>query len=169
MEQCTHIKIKENIKNISEEEVVAAQNMWIDALINISKTFEDKGFDEAKVLASQVLDTAYLYQDVPVLFKPTLARQPQSFRPTREGALAYFIGHSDSFKNDTGFALKGWRQGSCKNISILIHGNMAVALCYVELKDKEGKVTGLDKTWTYIKDEMGALRIAGHHSSSPVS
>jgi len=42
-----------------------------------------------------------------VLFKPTLPVNPQTFRATRAGALAYFVGGDPSFPKDKGFALKG--------------------------------------------------------------
>lgn len=55
--------------------------------------------------ASAVLDAAYGYNIGPVLFKPTLTVVPQTFRPTKEGALAYFVGSDKDFPNDSGFAL----------------------------------------------------------------
>ena len=37
----------------------------------------------------------------------------------------------------------------------------------VMITDKAGKVTTVDKTWTYVKDTAGKLRIVVHHSSLP--
>jgi hypothetical protein len=34
---------------------------------------------------------------------------------------------------------------------------------------KDGKVTTVDKTWKYVKDDAGKLRIVLHHSSLPYS
>lgn len=35
----------------------------------------------------------------------------------------------------------------------------------VHFTDKDGKVTSVDKTWMFVKDDAGALRIVAHHSS----
>jgi hypothetical protein len=37
----------------------------------------------------------------------------------------------------------------------------------VNLTDKDGKVTTVDETWGFKKDEQGKLRIVLHHSSLP--
>ena len=39
----------------------------------------------------------YGYQFGPVLFKPTLTAAPQTFRTTRDGALAYFVGGDPNY------------------------------------------------------------------------
>jgi hypothetical protein len=35
----------------------------------------------------------------------------------------------------------------------------------VHFTDKDGNVTTVDKTWQYVKDDAGQLRIVVHHSS----
>jgi hypothetical protein len=35
-----------------------------------------------------------------VAFKPTLTQQPQTFRGTKAGALAYFVGGNATYPND---------------------------------------------------------------------
>ena len=35
----------------------------------------------------------------------------------------------------------------------------------VNITGKDGKVTTVDKTWKFVKDDAGKLRIAVHHSS----
>ncbi len=37
----------------------------------------------------------------------------------------------------------------------------------VMLTDKKGQVTQVDKTWGFVKDNQGKLRIVLHHSSLP--
>jgi hypothetical protein len=37
----------------------------------------------------------------------------------------------------------------------------------VLLTNKDGKVTTVDKTWQFLKDDNGNLRIILHHSSLP--
>jgi hypothetical protein len=154
---------------ISESEVLAAQKAWGDALVAISTTYETKGLDAAKVLAGKVIDAAYGYQFGAVLFKPTLTVAPQTFRTTRAGALAYFVGGDPAFPSDTGFAFKGWRKVEIKNAGIFISGNTATTMGNVLITDKDGKVTIVDKTWQFLKDDNGNLRIILHHSSLPFS
>jgi hypothetical protein len=154
-------------KSISESEVVAAQKAWGEALVSISTTYEQKGITAAKSLAEKTIDSAYGYQFGPVLFKPTLTVSPQTFRTTKAGALAYFVGGNPAFPNDTGFALKGWRKVEVRNAAIMLSGGTATSMGNVMITDKSGKVTTVDKTWTYMKDDSGKLRIVGHHSSLP--
>jgi hypothetical protein len=152
---------------ITEADVIAAQNAWGDALVSISRTYDEEGFEAAKKLAGEVLDSAYAYQMGPVLFKPTLTVSPQTFRTTREGALAYFVGGDANFPKDTGFALNGWQSYEIKNAGIFIDGNTAISMGNVMLTNKDGNVTTVDKTWGYLRDKDGALRIVLHHSSLP--
>jgi len=75
---------------ITKAEVNAAQQAWCDALVAIGKTSEEGG--DAKALATKVLTEAYDYDKGKVFFKPTLAYGKNTFRPTKAGALAYFVG-----------------------------------------------------------------------------
>lgn len=100
-----------------------------------------------------------------VLFKPTLTVNPQTFRTTRAGALAYFVGGDPAFPKDTGFALKGWTRCDVANSAIFIAGDSAATMGKVHITGKDGKVTTVDKTWKFVKDDAGKLRIVVHHSS----
>lgn len=154
---------------ITEAEVLAAQRAWGEALVRISKDYEAGGLAKARATAESVLDAAYGYQYGPVLFKPTLAKAPQAFRTTRDGALAYFVGGSQEYPDDSGFALKGWRSVEIKNVAIQLRGDTAMSMGNVMFTDKNGKVTTVDKTWGYARDDKGTLRIVLHHSSLPTS
>jgi hypothetical protein len=153
--------------SISEAEVLAAQKAWGDALVAISEAHAKSGQPAAKALAEQVIDAAYGYNFGPVLFKPTLTEAPQTFRTTREGALAYFVGGNPNFPKDTGFALKGWKKVEIANAAIFLAGDVASTMGNVLMTDKDGKVTTVDKTWKFKKDDAGKLRIVVHHSSLP--
>ena len=153
--------------NITEAEVLAAQKAWGDALIKISDDFASGGIVKAKATASAVLDAAYGYNMGPVLFKPTLSSSPQTFRTTKEGALSYFVGGDSKFPKDTGFALGGWKKVDIDNAAMHINGDVANTMGNVTMTDKNGKVTVVDKTWTFKKDDMGKVRIVLHHSSLP--
>lgn len=154
---------------ITEAEVIAAQKAWCQALVDINAAYEKGGQPAAKALAEKVIDSAYGYQMGAVLFKPTLTVAPQTFRTTRDGALAYFVGGDSKYPKDTGFALKGWRQCEAQNAAVFITGDSASSMGNVKMTDKAGKVTTVDKTWKYVKDDAGKLRIVLHHSSLPYS
>lgn len=151
---------------ITEAEVRAAQTAWCKALVDISATAAKDGQPAAKALAEKVIDSAYGYQMGAVLFKPTLTVAPQTFRTTRAGALAYFVGGDPNFPKDTGFALKGWTKCEVQNAAIILTGDSASSMGNVSITNKDG-VTTVDKTWTYVKDDAGKLRIVVHHSSLP--
>jgi hypothetical protein len=150
---------------ISEAEVLAAQKGWCEALVEISATNAKSGPAAAKALAESVIDSAYAYQMGPVLFKPTLAVNPQTFRTTRAGALSYFVGGDPAYPNDSGFALNDWTKCEIDNAAVFIAGDSASTMGKVHFTDKDGNVTTVDKTWQYVKDDAGQLRIVVHHSS----
>ena len=153
--------------NITEAEVKAAQDAWGKALIQISDDFASGGIAKAKATANRVLDAAYGYNLGLVLFKPTLTHSDQTFRTTKPGALAYFVGDDPSFPSDKGFALGGWKKYEYRNAGVFITGDLALTMGKVILTDKDGKVTTVDKTWAFKKDSQGQLRIVLHHSSLP--
>jgi hypothetical protein len=79
-------------------------------LVEISKTFEESGYKEAKRIAKFLLIVAYGYsKDIPVLFKPMLASGSEAFQTLEEGALSYFVGGNKNYK-DSGFAIQGWHK-----------------------------------------------------------
>ena len=152
---------------ITEQELAAARESWGDALVAISKAFEEEGIDAARVAANRALDTAYGFDLGQVLFKPTMAGGEQTFRTTREGALAYFVGHTDEYPGDSGFGIKGWRSVVSETAASFIQGDVAMWMGWITFIDKDGDITKVDKSWGYKKDEAGTLRIVLHHSSLP--
>lgn len=151
--------------NITEEMVVSAQRAWAESLLKISKTHLDGG-DYVKV-ANEVLDKGYNYANGIVLFKPTLTTGEQTFRLDREGALAYFVGGNQKYKDDTGFALKGWVKYVVANKGIILNGSTAISMGNIFLTDKNGNEVVVDKTWGFKMNEQGELKIILHHSSLP--
>jgi hypothetical protein len=152
---------------ITTSEVEDAQRAWCGALVAISTEADTKGQPTAKALAEKVLDSAYAYNMGPVLFKPTLTVAPQTFRTTRDGALAYFVGGNTAYPNDGGFALKHWRRCQSENAGVVITGNSAISMGNVSFWDDKGNLTKVDKTWGYVRGSDGKLRIVLHHSSLP--
>lgn len=142
-----------------------AVQAWCNALLLISET-DMKGGD-AKKAASQVLDAAYNYQDGnKTLFKPTLTHGAQTFRLTKEGALAYFVGGNKKFPDDDGFARKDWVKARFKPAGVTIDGDIALWMGNVWLTDAKGKTTMVDKTFVF-KFTNGKPRILVHMSALP--
>ncbi|MEL6789260.1 MAG: phosphoribosyl-AMP cyclohydrolase [Pseudomonadota bacterium] len=152
---------------ITQAELEQARTNWGDALVAIAKAFENGGIDEARGVADGVLDAAYGYNLGPVLFKPTLASGEKTFRPTKKGALSYFVGHDGDFPLDGGFGIRGWREVTSDTSASFIEGDVAMWMGWVTMTDKDGNVTKVDKSWGYKKDADGTLRIVLHHSSLP--
>ncbi len=151
--------------NITDKMVIDAQKKWSEGLLKISKTHMEGG-DYIKV-ASDVIDAGYNYQNGIVLFKPTLTTGEQTFRMDKEGALAYFVGGNSKYKDDKGFALKGWVRYVTKNYGIILNGSTAISMGNIYLYDKAGNETVVDKTWGFKMNELGELKIILHHSSLP--
>ena len=153
--------------SITEADLASARQAWGDALVAIAKTYEDGGIEAARALTGDILDTAYGYDLGPVLFKPTLASGDKTFRPTREGALAYFVGHDDTYPLDSGFGIKGWREVTSESAAHFIEGDVGIWQGNINCIDRDGKVTRVDKTFGYKKVADGTLKIILHHSSLP--
>jgi hypothetical protein len=156
---------------ITEQQVNAAQQAWCDGLVNVAQTHAKGG--DAKAVAAKMIDDLYDYADGKVFFKPTLAYGPRTFRPTREGALAYFVGGNPNFPEDTGFALKGWTRARFDNNAaengIQIHGDIAITMGNVYVTGPDGKEVMVDKTFVFRRCKDGNLRLCVHKSALPFS
>ena len=69
----TETVVNDNI--ISRREVRKAFKAWTQALVDISQTYKNDGFDVAEALAGDVIDGAYAYELGAVAFKPTWASE----------------------------------------------------------------------------------------------
>ncbi|MCH7411560.1 hypothetical protein MM239_19395 [Belliella sp. DSM 111904] len=155
---------------ITYDEVIAAQEAWCKALVEIGRLKEEGG--DYKAYAEQVLTDAYNYDKGKVFFKPTLTHGDQTFRNTKDGALAYFVGGDSKYPNDKGFALNPWVSARFENTGgntqgIQIYGSVAITMGNVWVMDKEGNEVMVDKTWVFKKGDDGKLRIIVHKSSLP--
>lgn len=154
---------------IAEAEVNAAQQAWCDGFVRISRVHKEGG--DYKAVADRVIDDLYDYKEGRVFFKPTLATGKNTFRPTREGALSYFIGGNKNFPEDTGFALKDWVKVRYDNNAaengIQIHGDIAVTMGNVYLTNAKGDEVMVDKTFVFRRGADGKLRLCVHKSALP--
>ncbi len=156
---------------ITEQEVNAAQQAWCDGLVRVAQVHARGG--DAKAEAAKMIDDLYDYAGGQVFFKPTLAFGPRTFRPTREGALAYFVGGNPAFPEDTGFALKGWTKARYDNNAaengIQVHGDIAITMGNVYITGADGKEVMVDKTFVFRRCKDGNLRLCVHKSALPFS
>jgi len=158
---------------ISRAEVLAVQDAWANAVVNISNTYLAGG--DFVAVAGAAAAELYGYGHSNVLFKPTLASVNQ-FRPTANGALSYFVGNSNvanGYAEDGGFAInggKGWSAAVFENHQIEINGNVAAAMGnYYFTSADDGNVSKVEYSFNYKRTEDGKLRIFLHHSSKPYS
>ncbi len=151
---------------LTEADVLAAQQAWGEALIQISRDYSMGGIERARATAEATLNAAYAFNHGTVLFNPTLTSGETTFRMTHDGALAYFVGGCETYP-DSGFALKGWESFDIQNAGILINGDMAITMGHVMLTNGDGDTTKVDKTWGFQRFDDGDLRIVLHHSSLP--
>ena len=156
---------------ITEQEVNDAQQAWCNGLVRVAQTHASGG--DARAEAAKMIDDLYDYAEGKVFFKPTLAFGPRTFRPTKEGALAYFVGGNPSFPEDTGFALKGWTKARYDNNAaengIQIHGELAITMGNVYITGPDGKEVMVDKTFVFRRCADGKLRLCVHKSAIPFS
>jgi len=154
---------------ITEAEVNAAQQAWCDALVKIGKVHAQGG--DYKAVANQTITDLYDYDSGKVFFKPTLAHGPNTFRPTKAGALSYFVGGNAAFPEDTGFALKHWvdvrYDNNAAENGIQIHGDIAITMGNVYLTNDKGEQVVVDKTFAFRKCPDGKLRLIVHKSALP--
>ena len=148
---------------ISEQDIIKAQELWAENIINIGKIYLEKG--DYKDYARKFVKNFYAYDIGKVLFKPTLASKNQ-FRNTFDDALSYFV--KGSIQEDEGFALKCWNNIRYEDRNIVILDNYAFAMGNYFFKssnaDNEIKV---EYTFGYIKKKEQHLVINLHHSSLP--
>ena len=152
---------------IVQQDILKALNDWGESLIAISRAYEDNGLASARAIAEQTLDRLYGFELGPVLFKPTLSGGPDTFRPTKIGALSYFIGNDPEYPNDSGFAIKFWRSVKPETSATFIQSDVAMWMGWVSFIDKNNSIVKVDKTFGYAKDKNGTLKIVLHHSSLP--
>ena len=152
---------------ISEKELTEARFAWGEGIISISKSYNEKGIDEATTVANKVLDNLYGFEFGPVLFKPTLSGGTQTFRTNKEGALSYFLGNNSKYPEDTGFGIKSWCKFDSQTSGIFLEKNVAIWMGWVTLTNNLGELIKVDKSWGYKKSSNGTLKIVSHHSSIP--
>lgn len=149
---------------ITLDELNAAQAEWCARLVAISQAHQ-KG-EDAEAVAVKALEDLYNFDNGDVLFKPTLTHGEQTFRPTKDAALAYFVGGNAEYPNDNGFARNPFVSARAQIKHYFTKGDVAIAMGNVWITDKDGKEIMVDKTFGYVR-EGDKLKIVAHHSSLP--
>lgn len=152
-------------------DVIECQTKWGKAITHVSKQYLNK--QDFVAAASDALSELYAYECDEVLFKPTKANTIR-FRPTKQGALSYFVGCqnvSDGFVEDNGFAINGgncWADVAFDNHKIYLNGNTAIAMgVYHFVCATTKETTTVEYTIGYKRYKDGNVRIFLHHSSLP--
>jgi len=159
---------------ITEDEVLACQAGWVNAIQDISKAYLDGG--DFVGAAGEAAGALYGYGHHDVLFKPTKATK-NPFRPTGESAMSYFVGAknfagSEKYEGeDGGFAInggQGWKKVVFNNHKIDLNGDTALAMgSYDFTCATTGDVSTVEYTFGYKRCADGKPRIYLHHSSVP--
>jgi len=152
-------------KQFTKEMVESTLQLWCDNVVLVGKTYAEKG--DVKKLATQILSDNYDYDKGKVLFKPTLAFASQTFRSTKEGALAYFIGGDKSYPDDKGFKLKPWVKVWYNKLDYILHGDIAILQCNVHLIGADDSHIFVNKSFVFKICNDGKVRIILHQSSLP--
>ena len=148
----------------TKEKVHAMLQAWCDAVVATGKAYTDNG--DAKDFANQVLTETYDYDAGNVLFKPTLSSGEQTFRPTKEGALSYFVGKNSSFPSDHGFLLEPWTKVWFTEEDFILNDNLAIVQCNIHFISKEREIF-VNKSFVFKICADLKVRIILHHSSLP--
>ena len=149
--------------NISEDDVIYAQRLWADHVIQIGDLYTNNS--NYKKAAYDFVSNFYAYGIGNVLLKPTLATKNQ-FRLKFDDALSYFVG--GSIKEDKGFALKPWKEIRFGDRSFILEDHTALVMGnYYFLASNASEEVKVEYTFGYIKNYNGKLIINLHHSSLP--
>lgn len=148
---------------IVKSEIAAAHEAWGAGVVAIGKAYES-GQDYVQV-AEDHIDRLYDYGSGPVLFAPTRASEIP-FRPTRAGALSYFVGGSSEYPEDHGFALRPWRKVRFTDVGLRLIDDCALSMGHYTFTSDDDELMA-EFTLAYRHDEEGRLRIVLHHSSLP--
>ena len=147
-----------------KNDVLKAQEAWANAIVKIGSVKNDRALCEKET--EELLIELYDFEKEEILFKPSKAASIQ-FRTTKEGTKSYFIGGSDNFPEDNGFALQPWMKIRFENAGIILEERRAIALGNYFFTDLNGKEMKVEFSFGYLLNDKGELKIDLHHSSIP--
>lgn len=149
----------------TDDMVHTALQTWCDNVVAVGVAHANGG--DAQAFSQQVLTDNYDYDNGKVLFKPTLTFGQNTFRPTKEGALSYFVGGNEDFPEDRGFKLKPWVKVWYSEVDVILHGDLAITQCNVHFIGADDSHLFVNKSFVFKECDDGKVRIILHQSSLP--
>jgi len=158
--------IREEAEEMFTEDMVHdALQTWCDNVVAVGKVHADGG--DVRAFATKILSDHYDYDNGKVLFKPTLTYGAQTFRPTKQGALSYFVGQDENFPDDKGFKLKPWVKVWYSKLEYIVHDVLAIVQCNVHFIGSDDSHIFVNKSFVFKQCDDGRVRIILHQSSLP--
>ena len=144
----------------TKQDLLEFVTSWADGLSMIRTAYEKN--DDYKAIALEFINKYYLFDEEPVLFKPTLTNKT-IFRNSTDEALSYFIG--GKYSEDTGFALKAYESININETNTVIEKGLIAIMGILDFKlvnsDESMRVA-----FTFVlKSSETGLKIKIHHSS----
>ena len=144
----------------TKQDLLEFVTSWADGLSMIRTAYEKN--DDYKAIALEFINKYYLFDEEPVLFKPTLTNKT-IFRNSTDEALSYFIG--GKYSEDTGFALKAYESININETNTVIEKDLIAIMGILDFKlvnsDESMRVA-----FTFVlKSSETGLKIKIHHSS----
>ena len=143
-------------------DIIKIEENWKNNIIQIGKIETP---DQRLTITKQFINELYAFDEMDVLFKPTKAIKEQ-FRSDKEGAISYFIGGSNLYKEDKGFALNAWEDIEFENKNWIIKNDYALVMGNYFFK-KDVKSIKVEFTLGFHKTDKNQVKINLHHSSLP--
>jgi hypothetical protein len=152
------------LAQITESEVLAAQELWAKGMVEIANAYQKK--EDYHKAAQRHVTRCYGYDMGQVLFRPTTVWE-HIYRPTAEGAVSYFVGGNSSFPNDRK-AVNPLLSVRFENAGIQLYGNLAIAMGrYYFTRNTTTEPSLSEYTFAYKKNPKGELKIIMHSSHQP--
>lgn len=142
------------------------QDKWINHILNIGLLHRKN--EDVRSAAQEFVSACYGYDlnQGTVLFKPTLASE-QPFRPTKQGAISYFIGGNTAFPEDDGFALQPWRDITCTNFHAQHYQDHSIVMGQMKLTTQSGQSVVANYTMSFVWQAHQCVLMVHHSSLQP--
>lgn len=149
----------------TDEMVHNALQTWCDNVVAVGETYRQG--QDVRAFANKVLSENYDYDSGKVLFKPTQASGLNTYRPTKKGALSYFVSGDEDYPEDNGFKLKPWVKVWYSKEAYILHNDLAIIQCNVHFIGADDSHIFVNKSFVFKECDDGRIRIILHQSSLP--
>ncbi len=145
---------------VTQKDIKDFITSWTDDLLKIQKEYLCN--HDYKKSARSFIDKHYLFNDEPVLFKPTMTNKT-IFRNDTESALSYFIG--GNLPEDNGFALQDFRKINIEEIYTIIEDELLAVMGIFNFESNKPNENSRVAFTFVLKETNLGLKIKIHHSS----